>query len=193
MADADAPGEDHIYNGALDNAAGVAQIMSIARAYYELELAPRRSIVVNFVGAEEQGLLGSLHYALNPTFPVQNIAANINVDGPGIWGPTRDLTYIGYGKSDLDAVVEEVAALQDRVVLADQFPDRGSFYRSDQFSFARPDGERVHRQAGTDAGVLSRTAALHRVQRTLITMALQSSVLCAAFAPAIRASGPFGR
>jgi Zn-dependent M28 family amino/carboxypeptidase len=150
MTDADDPGEDHIYNGALDNAAGVALIMSIARAYTELELAPRRSIVVNFVGAEEQGLLGSLHYALNPTFPLQNIAANINVDGPGIWGPTRDLTYIGYGKSDLDRVVNEVAALQGRVVLADQFPDRGSFYRSDQFSFARVGVPSTYLDSGTD-------------------------------------------
>jgi Zn-dependent M28 family amino/carboxypeptidase len=141
---------DTIYNGALDNASGVALIMSIARAYSELELAPRRSIVVNFVGAEEQGLLGSLHYALNPTFPVENIAANVNVDGPGIWGPTRDLTYIGYGKSDLDAVVEEAAALQGRVVLADQFPDRGSFYRSDQFSFARVGVPATYVDSGTD-------------------------------------------
>jgi len=145
-----AEGEDLIYNGALDNASGVALIMSIAKAYSELDLAPRRSIVVNFVGAEEQGLLGSLHYALNPTFAVEKIAANINVDGPGIWGATRDLTYIGYGKSDLDAVVEEVAALQGRVVLADQFPDRGSFYRSDQFSFARVGIPSTYLDSGTD-------------------------------------------
>ena len=145
-----AEGEDLIYNGALDNAAGMALIMSIAKAYSELGLAPRRSIVVNFVGAEEQGLLGSLHYALNPTFPVEQIAANINVDGPGIWGASRDLTYIGYGKSDLDVVVEEVAALQGRVVLADQFPDRGSFYRSDQFSFARVGIPSTYLDSGTD-------------------------------------------
>lgn len=145
-----AEGEDLIYNGALDNAAGVALVMSIARAYAELELAPRRSIVINFVGAEEQGLLGSLHYALNPTFAVEKIAANINVDAPGIWGPTRDLTYIGYGKSDLDVVVEEVAALQGRTVLADQFPDRGSFYRSDQFSFARVGIPSTYLDGGTD-------------------------------------------
>jgi Zn-dependent M28 family amino/carboxypeptidase len=151
MADeAAAQDGDRIYNGALDNASGVALIMAVARAYAELDLAPRRSIVVNFVGAEEQGLLGSLHYALNPTFPVNDIAANINVDGPGIWGATRDLTYIGYGKSDLDAVVEEVAALQGRVVLADQFPDRGSFYRSDQFSFARVGIPSTYLDSGTD-------------------------------------------
>jgi Zn-dependent M28 family amino/carboxypeptidase len=147
---AEAVDGDTIYNGALDNASGVALILSIARAYTELGLQPRRSVVVNFVGAEEQGLLGSQHYVQHPTFAAERIAANINVDGPGIWGATRDLTYVGYGKSDLDSVVEEVAALQGRVVLADQFPDRGSFYRSDQFSFARIGVPSTYLDGGTD-------------------------------------------
>jgi Zn-dependent M28 family amino/carboxypeptidase len=147
---ADAIDGDTIYNGALDNAAGVALMLAVGRAYNELGLQPRRTIVLNFVGAEEQGLLGSLHYALNPTFAAERIAANINVDAPGIWGETRDLTYIGYGKSDLDGVVEEAAALQGRVVVPDQFPDRGSFYRSDQFSFARVGVPSTYLDAGTD-------------------------------------------
>lgn len=150
LAPADAVDGDIVYNGALDNAAGVALMLSVGRAYHELGLKPRRSVVINFVGAEEQGLLGSLHYAQHPTFPAERIAANINVDGPGIWGPTRDLTYIGYGKSDLDAVVEEVATLQGRKVLPDQFPDRGSFYRSDQFSFARVGIPSTYLDSGTD-------------------------------------------
>lgn len=147
---ADAIDGDTIYNGALDNAAGVALMLAVGRAYTELDLQPRRSLVISFVGAEEQGLLGSLHYAQNPTFPVHRIAANMNVDGPGIWGETRDLTYIGYGKSDLDAIVEEVAALQGRSVVPDQFPARGSFYRSDQFSFARVGIPSTYLDAGTD-------------------------------------------
>lgn len=147
---ADAIDGDTIYNGALDNAAGVALMLAVGRAYTELGLEPRRSLVINFVGAEEQGLLGSLYYAQNPTFPPERIAANMNVDGPGIWGETRDLTYIGYGKSDLDAIVDEVAALQGRVVVPDQFPDRGSFYRSDQFSFARIGVPSTYLDAGTD-------------------------------------------
>ncbi|HEY0963035.1 MAG TPA: M28 family metallopeptidase [Pseudomonadales bacterium] len=147
---ADAIDGDTIYNGALDNAAGVALMLAVGRAYTELGLQPRRSLVINFVGAEEQGLLGSLHYAQNPTFAVDRIAANVNVDGPGIWGETRDLTYIGYGKSDLDAIVEEAAALQGRLVVPDQFPDRGSFYRSDQFSFARVGIPSTYLDAGTD-------------------------------------------
>lgn len=147
---ADAIDGDHIYNGALDNAAGVALMLAVGNAYKELGLQPRRSVVINFVGAEEQGLLGSQHYAQHPTFPAERIAANVNVDGPGIWGATRDLTYIGYGKSDLDLVVQEVATLQGRVVVPDQFPDRGSFYRSDQFSFARIGVPSTYLDSGTD-------------------------------------------
>src|SRR5690606_1890802 len=91
--------EDRIYNGALDNASGMSVILGVAKAIAALPEAPRRTTVINFVGAEEQGLLGSLYYAQNPTYPPGKIAANINVDGASIWGRTRDLTYIGYGKS----------------------------------------------------------------------------------------------
>lgn len=142
--------EDLIYNGALDNASGVAQIMEVAGAFTDLDAAPRRSIVINFVGAEEQGLLGSEFYAAHPTFAPGKIAANINLDGGSIWGRTRDLTYIGYGKSSLDSVVEGVAALYERSVTADQFPDRGLFYRSDQFNFARIGVPAVYLDGGTD-------------------------------------------
>lgn len=133
----DDPDADLIYNGALDNATGVASVLGIAKAFAALEQAPRRSIIINFVGAEEQGLLGSQYYANNPTLPPGKMAANINLDGGSIWGRTRDMSYIGYGKSSLDAVVEAVADFQDRTVTPDQFPDRGYFYRSDQFNFAR--------------------------------------------------------
>jgi len=143
-------GEDLIYNGALDNASGVAQVLEIARAFSALEQAPRRSVAFNFVGAEEQGLLGSEFYARNPTFPQGKIAANLNIDGGSIWGRTRDISYIGYGKSSLDDVVEAVAYIFVRTVSADQFPDRGSFYRSDQFNFARIGVPAIFLRAGTD-------------------------------------------
>lgn len=146
----DETAEDRIYNGALDNASGVAVILGVAKAIAALPEAPRRTTVINFVGAEEQGLLGSLYYAQNPTYPPGKIAANINVDGASIWGRSRDLTYIGFGKSSLDAVVQEVAAFQNRTVTPDQFPDRGSFYRSDQFSFARIGVPAVYLDGGTD-------------------------------------------
>ncbi len=105
---------DAIYNGALDNASGVAQVMAVARAIASLPTRPRRSTLILFVAAEEQGLIGSAYYARNPTFAAGKIAANINLDGGNIWGRTRDLTYIGYGKSSLDGVVEAAAAHQGR-------------------------------------------------------------------------------
>jgi Zn-dependent M28 family amino/carboxypeptidase len=89
-----------------------------------------------FVAAEEQGLLGSEYYAAHPTFHPGRIAANINYDGGNIWGKSRDLTLIGLGKSSLDRFAKTIAGHQGRVVKPDQFPDRGMYYRSDQFSFA---------------------------------------------------------
>jgi Zn-dependent M28 family amino/carboxypeptidase len=136
IGEPDASG-DRIYNGAADNATGVAQVLAIARALKSLATPPRRSVLFNFVGAEEQGLLGSQYYAQHPTFEPGRIAANINYDGGNIWGRTRDITYIGKGKSTLDDVVEQIAARQGRVVKPDQMPDRGHFYRSDQFNFAK--------------------------------------------------------
>ncbi len=128
---------DAIYNGAMDNASGVSQVLAIAKAFKALPEAPRRSLLFALVGAEEQGLLGSMYYADNPTFQPGKIAANLNYDGGNIWGHTHDVTFIGLGKSTIDEIVEAIAAEQGRVVRPDQFPDRGYFYRSDQFSLAK--------------------------------------------------------
>ncbi|MHB0969856.1 MAG: M28 family peptidase [Thermoanaerobaculia bacterium] len=128
---------DTIYNGALDNATGVAQALGIARAYSLLAEKPRRSIMFLFVAAEEQGLLGSEYYTKNPTFPPGKIAATVNFDGANVWGRTKDIALIGYGKSTLDAVAVEAAASQRRTVKPEQMADRGYYYRSDQFSFAK--------------------------------------------------------
>jgi hypothetical protein len=141
---------DDIYNGAMDNASGVAQIMAIARALKALPEAPRRSILFGLVGAEEQGLLGSEYYAENPTFSPGKIAANLNYDGGNIWGHTHDVTYIGLGKSSIDTIVGAIAEEQGRVVKPDQFSDRGYFYRSDQFSFAKIGVPAMYLNTGTD-------------------------------------------
>ncbi len=141
---------DAIYNGAMDNASGVAQVLAIAKALKELPEAPRRSIVIALVGAEEQGLLGSKWYAANPTFPPGKIAANLNYDGGNIWGHTHDVTYIGLGKSSIDDIVTMIAKEQGRVVKPDQFADRGYFYRSDQFSFAKIGVPAMYLDTGTD-------------------------------------------
>ena len=141
---------DVIYNGAMDNASGVAQILVIAEALKNLPEAPRRSVLFALVGAEEQGLLGSLYYANNPTFPAGKIAANLNYDGGNIWGHTHDVTYIGLGKSSIDTIVTAIAEEQGRVVKPDQFADRGYFYRSDQFSFAKIGVPAMYLDTGTD-------------------------------------------
>jgi Zn-dependent M28 family amino/carboxypeptidase len=135
VGEADASG-DRIYHGAVDNASGCAQVLAIAQALAALPERPRRSLLALFVAGEERGLLGSKYYAQHPTFPAGRIAADINIDGGNIFGRTRDATSIALGKSSLDQVAARVAATQGRVVKGDQFPDRGYYYRSDQFSFA---------------------------------------------------------
>ena len=141
---------DTIYNGAFDNATGVALVMGIAKALKALPEAPRRSVLIALVGAEEQGLLGSKYYAQNPTFRPGKIAANLNYDGGNVWGHTHDVTFVGLGKSSADEITKLLAAEQGRVVNPDQFPDRGSFYRSDQFSFAKIGVPAVYLNSGMD-------------------------------------------
>ena len=131
------PGEDAIYNGAVDNASGVAAMLAVARAFSALPRPPPRSILFAAVAAEEQGLLGSQFLAEHLPVPAGRVAANINSDGLNIHGRTRDVTVIGLGKSSLDKTLTALAAGQGRIVRGDQLPDRGFFYRSDQFNFAK--------------------------------------------------------
>ena len=128
---------DGIYNGARDNALGTASVLAIARAFAVLPERPARSILVAFVGAEEQGLLGSEYLAHNPPIPICDVIADINLDGGNIFGRARDVRQIGRGKSTLDAWLDRFAAERERVVLPEEFPDRGYFYRSDQFNLAK--------------------------------------------------------
>jgi Zn-dependent M28 family amino/carboxypeptidase len=143
-----APGQDAIYNGALDNASGVAALLAIAEAMKALAAAPRRTVLFAAVGGEEQGLLGSKFLATNPPLPAGRLAANINMDGINIWGRTKDVIAIGLGKSSLDDWIRGLAAAQGREVAGDAFPDRGTFYRSDQFSFARVGVPAAYLKAG---------------------------------------------
>jgi Zn-dependent M28 family amino/carboxypeptidase len=141
---------DTIYNGALDNATGVAALLQIAEAFQASKQRPRRSVYFAAVAAEEQGLLGSKYLAEHPPVEPGRIAANINIDGLNIWGRTRDLTMIGLGKSSLDDWIKALLGMQDRRVVPDQFPDKGFFYRSDQFSFAKIGVPAAYFDAGTD-------------------------------------------
>jgi len=141
---------DRIYHGAVDNASGCSQVLAMARAFAALPERPRRSILMLFVGGEERNLLGSMHYALHPTFAAGKIAGNVNYDGGNIFGRTHDVTLVSAGKSSIDRIAEGVAQRQGRVVKPDQFPDRGYYYRSDQFAFAKIGVPALYFESGTD-------------------------------------------
>lgn len=141
---------DNIYNGAIDNASGVAALLATARAYTRLKERPARSILFAAVGAEEQGLLGSEYLAAHPPVPAGYLGAVMNIDGLNFYGRTRDVNVIGHGKSNLDRLVGAVARWQDRHVTPDRFPDRGFYYRSDQFSLAKVGVPGVYLHAGID-------------------------------------------
>lgn len=128
---------DSIYNGALDNASGSATFLSIAKAFAEMKTKPKRTVIFLSVTAEEQGLLGSQWYAQNPIYPIKNTIANINMDGAAIIGRMKDLTITGFGQSEMDDLAAEEAKKQDRYILADQEPEKGYFFRSDHFCFAK--------------------------------------------------------
>ncbi len=141
---------DKIYNGALDNASGVAQVLEIARAFTAVEPRPKRSMLFLMVGAEEQGLLGSQHYAEQPVYPLAKTLAAINIDGVNQWGKTKDLTVIGMGASDLDDYLREAAATQGRTLRPDPESEKGFYYRSDHFNFAKKGVPALYTDTGID-------------------------------------------
>jgi len=138
-----------IYHGAADNASGVAGMLEIAAAFKKAQPAPRRSILFVFVTAEEQGLLGSEYYAAHPLYPLAKAAANINIDKLNTLGRTKDFVVVGLGMSTLDDLVTTVATEQGRVVTPDAEPEKGFYYRSDHFNFAKQGVPSLH----TDGGI----------------------------------------
>ncbi len=139
-----------IFHGAEDDALGCAALIEIGRAFTKVAPPPRRSIVFLAVTAEEQGLLGSQYYATNPVYPIAKTVANINLDSWNVHGRTKDLTLIGYGASDLDDYAAAAAAEQGRVVHGDAEPEKGFYYRSDHFNFAKEGVPALNPDAGTD-------------------------------------------
>ena len=142
---------DRIYHGAEDNAAGCSQLLAIARSFASLPERPRRSILILFVGGEERNLLGSMYYALHPTFPAGKIAADINYRRRQHFRP-----HARYHPGERRQVLastgspKSIAQRQGRVVQPDQFPDRGYYYRSDQFAFAKIGVPALYFDDGTD-------------------------------------------
>lgn len=140
---------DQIFNGAIDNASGVAALLEIAQAFTKLEPAPKRSILFLAVTAEERGLLGAKFYANNPLYPHSKTLGNINIDGINQWGRTRDIIVVGFGMTTLQDLLVDAAKKQNRIVLPDAEPQKGFFYRSDQFEFAKQGVPALY----TDAGI----------------------------------------
>ncbi|SDK27431.1 M28 family metallopeptidase [Microbulbifer yueqingensis] len=144
-------GEDHIFNGAVDNATGTAGLIAMARQASELEQRPERSLLFVAVTAEESGLLGSKYYAANPVVPLEKTVAGINFDALGVLGPMRDVVVVGYGNSELEQLLETAAKGQDRYLAPEEHPERGYFYRSDHFSLAKKGVPMLYFKAGTDS------------------------------------------
>ena len=143
---------DTIYNGAVDNASGVASVLAIAEALSKLPVAqrPRRSSLFLFPTAEEQGLLGAEWYAKHPLVPVEKTAADVNLDSMNVLGTTHDFIPLGAERSTLQTVVEAVARERGMRVSPDARPEQGSFYRSDHFPFARVGVPSISLKEGDD-------------------------------------------
>jgi Zn-dependent M28 family amino/carboxypeptidase len=142
---------DSIYNGALDNASGTAALLSLARALKAAPKPPKRSILFLAVTGEEQGLLGSAYYSVAPLYPLEKTVAAINIDGINTGGKTRDVTVIGMGASELDDYLQAAAREQgNRILRPDPEPEKGYYYRSDHFNFAKQGVPALYLEGGID-------------------------------------------
>jgi Zn-dependent M28 family amino/carboxypeptidase len=141
---------DQIFNGALDNASGTGAMLEIAEAFTKMTPAPKRSIIFLSVTAEEKGLLGAKHYAANPLYPAAKTLANINIDGVNQWGRTKDITMVGDDNSTLIDLLREAAGTQGRTVKPDPEPEKGFYYRSDHFEFAKVGVPALYTDSGVD-------------------------------------------
>ena len=128
---------DQIFNGARDNASGVAGILQIAEAFTKVNPIPKRSIAILSVTGEEQGLIGSEYYVKNPLVPLNKTIADINLDAMNIFGRTKDVSIIGSGQSELDNYVKDAAKALGKTVKPDPRPESGGYFRSDHFNFAK--------------------------------------------------------
>ncbi len=142
-------GNDKIFNGAQDNATGVAGLMEMAEAFRALPEQPDRSVLFLAVTAEESGLLGSAQYGEDPAVPMHKTVAGINSDSIPTYGETDDIVVIGYGNSEMDQYLAEVASTQGRVLVPEPTPEKGFFYRSDHFNLAKHGVPMLYAKAGT--------------------------------------------
>ena len=141
---------DNIYNGAIDNGTGVAGVLEIAEQFTVQSPRPERSVVFLLVTLEESGLLGSAYYAAHPVVPLAKTVAVVNIDALPVVGPTRDLIIVGLGSSELEDVLKPIADKQGRTLVPESAPEKGSFFRSDHFSFAKAGVPALYAKGGTD-------------------------------------------
>jgi Zn-dependent M28 family amino/carboxypeptidase len=141
---------DCIMNGAVDNATGTSGLLTIANAFVKSAQKPERSIVFLAVTLEESGLLGSAYYVDNPLFPLAQTVAAFNMDAIYFGGPTRDVTVVNIGASDLEDYLADAARSQNRVLKAEPTPERGYFFRSDHFNFAKRGVPALYIKSGID-------------------------------------------
>ena len=141
---------DQIYNGAIDNGTGIAGLLEIAEAFAHQDPPPQRSILFIADTLEEAGLLGSRWYVTHPAFPLAKTVANINMDALPIMGPAKDIAVISWGRSQLDDYIRDAAASEGRTVVPDDAPDKGFFFRSDQFNFAKLGVPVLYARTGLD-------------------------------------------
>jgi Zn-dependent M28 family amino/carboxypeptidase len=146
---ASSPG-NAVYPGAVDNATGVAGLLALAQSFHRTRPPPDRTIVFIALTGEESDRVGSRYYVQHPIFPLEDTVADINMDALQVGGPTRDVTVIGFGQSDLDGYLREVAALQGRELHADPHPELGGYFRSDNYSFAQVGVPAMVAFGGTD-------------------------------------------
>jgi Zn-dependent M28 family amino/carboxypeptidase len=128
---------DQIFNGAIDNASGVASIIEIAGAFSKINPPPKRSVLFMATTAEEAGLLGAKYYAEHPLYPLEKTLADINLDSMNVWGKTRDIEDLSLGFSTLDDLLAAAAEQQGRKAIPDSRPDKGKIYRADNFEFSK--------------------------------------------------------
>ena len=145
------PGEDAIFNGAQDNATGISALIELARAFAATKPRPDRSLLFVAVTAEESGLLGSEYFAQHPPVPVAQLAGGLNMDNLYTVGRTRDLTVIGFGKSELEEELRRAAERQGRVLAQEPHPENGFYYRSDHFNLAKQGVPMLYTKAGVDS------------------------------------------
>jgi Zn-dependent M28 family amino/carboxypeptidase len=141
---------DGIYNGALDNATGTAGLIELAKAYASMQEKPKRSVLFLAVTAEEQGLLGSAYYASNPLYSLAKTVGGINMDGLNNFGPTKDVTVIGSGMSELENILEKNAKAKNRILNPDSEAEKGYFYRSDHFELSKLGVPMLYPNSGYD-------------------------------------------